>query len=116
MASIEQAVVWFVGRRDLFGKAPRTPLLPGPSTLLPPRYFMIGGSQSGTVGTQQGLVAAGGQVALPGDGVFGPGVIGRLPSDTLSASCCVPQVSVGSQTPRCMPSRTCSAVPLQALT
>ncbi|EFN54660.1 hypothetical protein CHLNCDRAFT_9822, partial [Chlorella variabilis] len=31
------------------------------------RYFMIGGSQSGTVGTQQGLVAAGGQVVLEGD-------------------------------------------------
>ena len=40
------------------------------------RYFMVGGSQSGTVGTQQGLAAAGGQVPLPGDGVFGPGVIG----------------------------------------
>ena len=39
---------------------------------------MVAGSQSGTVGTQQGLAAAGGQAPSPGDGVFGPGVIGAL--------------------------------------
>ncbi|KAI3425098.1 hypothetical protein D9Q98_008476 [Chlorella vulgaris] len=44
------------------------------------RYFMVGGSQSGTVGSQQGLAAAGGQVPSPGDGVFGPGVIGFDPT------------------------------------
>ncbi len=51
------------------------------STFVTHRYFMMGGSQSGTIGTQQGLAAAGGQVALPGDGVFGPGVIGGFGFD-----------------------------------
>lgn len=37
---------------------------------------MLGGALSGTVGTQQGLAAAGGQAPTAGDGVFGPGVIG----------------------------------------
>ncbi|KAL4443950.1 hypothetical protein ABPG75_011687 [Micractinium tetrahymenae] len=44
------------------------------------RYFMVGGAPSGTVGTHQGLSAAGGQAPLPGDGVFGPGVIGFDPT------------------------------------
>ncbi|PSC69420.1 anaphase-promoting complex subunit 1 isoform X2 isoform B [Micractinium conductrix] len=44
------------------------------------RYFMVGGAPSGTVATHQGLAAAGGQAAAPGDGVFGPGVIGFDPT------------------------------------
>lgn len=77
--------------------APSPLPLPAPITLLPapsdallrplfvwlspaPRYFMVGGSPGGTVGTHQGLAAAGGQAACPGDGVFGPGVIGFDPT------------------------------------
>lgn len=38
---------------------------------------MVGGALSGTVGTQQGLAAAGGAAPGAGDSVFGPGVIGE---------------------------------------
>lgn len=38
---------------------------------------MVGGALSGTVGTQQGLAAAGGAAPSAGAGVFGPGVIGE---------------------------------------
>ena len=38
---------------------------------------MVGGALSGTVGTQQGLAAAGGAAPGAGDSVFGPGMIGE---------------------------------------
>ena len=40
------------------------------------RYFIVGGADSGTVGSQHGVAAASGHAANPADGVFGPGVIG----------------------------------------
>eukprot|EP00887_Chlorella_sp_A99_P005912 scaffold29.g5912.t1 len=62
------------------------------------RYFMVGGADGGTVGSQRGVAAAAGRAANPGewggpgapllprraggagDGVFGPGVVGFDPT------------------------------------
>lgn len=57
---------------------PVTIACPTPPSACPPHsYFMVGGALSGTVGTQQGLAAAGGAAPGAGDSVFGPGVIGE---------------------------------------
>ncbi|GAB4821235.1 hypothetical protein N2152v2_008281 [Parachlorella kessleri] len=44
------------------------------------RYFMLGGSESGTVASQRGLAAVIGQGNAATEGVFGPGIIGFDPT------------------------------------
>jgi hypothetical protein len=46
------------------------------------RYFMVGGAESGTVGSQRGAAAAAGRHVAAAECVFGPGVIGELFSGT----------------------------------